>query len=254
MKLGAVNNYNRDISDEIKLIASEGFDFVDLTLEPIFAGRLDAGKVKAAVEETGIEIIGHTSPFLPVIFPLKTIRKASIDEFQKYIDFFSKLGVKLMNVHPSLNGTLMTERDMMRNNREFITELNGLCREKGLTLMVENVLSPFNTPESFEELLEGLDDVKVHIDIGHCHVNTDRNLVDEFFVKFGKRIVHAHFSDNFGNRDDHLPLGCGTINWKDMVGILRKHGYDETITLEIFSQDRRYLLLSKKYLEDISGR
>ena len=32
MKIGAVNDFRKDLSDEILLIASEGFDFVDLTL------------------------------------------------------------------------------------------------------------------------------------------------------------------------------------------------------------------------------
>lgn len=251
MKIGAVNNYNNDICDEIRLIASEGFDFVDLTLEPIFSENLDVSDVKKAIDETGIEVIGHTSPFLPVIFPLKSVRQASMEEFKKYIDFFSSLNVNLMNVHPSLNGTLMTEKDMVKYNKEFIVKINDMCQEKGITLMVESVMNPFNTPEIFVYLLEGLDSVKVHLDVGHCHINLSRNLVEDFFDTFGDRIAHVHFSDNFGNRDDHLPLGCGSIDWKKMVDVLRKYGYDKTITLEIFSQDRRYLLLSKKFLEEI---
>ena len=251
MKIGAVNNYNNDVCDEIRLIASEGFDFVDLTLEPLFSDKLDVESVKKAVDETGIEVIGHTSPFLPVIFPLKSIRQASMKEFEKYIDFFSNLKVKLMNVHPSLNGTLMSKRDMIRYNKQFISKINDMCMKKDITLMLESVLKPFNTPEIFEHLLDGLDNVKLHLDVGHCNVNTDRELVDEFFSAFADRIVHVHFSDNYGNRDDHLPLGCGSIDWKKVVDILKKYGYDSTITLEVFTQDRRYLLLSKKFLEEI---
>jgi sugar phosphate isomerase/epimerase len=254
MKIGAVNNFNNDICDEIRLIASEGFDFVDLTLEPMFSDKLDAVKTKEAIDETGIEIIGHTSPFLPFIFPLKSIRDASMEEFKKYIDFFSKLDVNLMNIHPSLNGTLMSEKDKVKYNKEFISNIYKMCADKGMTLMVESVLKPFNTPEIFEELLDGLDDVKVHLDVGHCFVNTDRNLVDEFFTTFGDRIVHVHFSDNYGNRDDHLPLGSGSIDWVKVVDILRKHGYDKTITLEVFTQDRKYLLLSKTFLEEILNK
>jgi sugar phosphate isomerase/epimerase len=251
MKIGAVNNYNKDLCDEIRLISSEGFDFIDMTLEPLFSHRLDIKSAKDALKETKLEVIGHTSAFLPVIFPLESIRESTIEEYKRYIEFFSDLGVKLMNVHPSTSGTLMTDKKMFKYNKEFLVKLYEICAEKGLTLMVESVMKPFNTPEAFEFLLEGLDDVKVHLDVGHCHINTDRDLVDEFFYIFGERIVHVHFSDNYGNRDDHLPLGCGSIDWNRMVDVLKKYGYDNTITLEVFTQDRRYLLHSKKYLEEI---
>lgn len=251
MKIGAVNDFRNDLCDEIRLIHSEGFDFVDLTLEPLFSRDVDVNSVKKDLEETAIEIIGHTSPFLPVIFPLKKIREASIEEFIKYIDFFHDLEVTLMNVHPSLNGTLMDAESVFRYNKEFITNINNICRDKGITLMVESVLKPFNTPESFERLLEGLDDVMVHLDVGHCNINTDRNLTEDFFRTFGERIVHVHFSDNTGDRDNHLPLGCGNIDWVEAVSILRKYGYESTVTLEVFSQSRDYLLQSKKFLENI---
>lgn len=251
MKIGAVNNYNNDICEEIKLIASEGFDFVDLTLEPIFSGSLDVENVRKCIAETNLEIIGHTSPFLPVIFPLKSIRKASMEEYIKYVNFFSDIGVKIMNVHPSLSGTLMSPEDMLKYNKDFLSQLNKICKKKNISLMLENVLEPFNTPESFVKLLEGLNEVKVHLDIGHCYINTPRDLVREFFETFGERIIHIHFSDNCGIGDDHLPLGAGNIDWKKQVSILKEYNYDNTITLEIFSQDRKYLLRSKQYLEEI---
>ncbi len=253
MKIGAVNNYNNDMCEEIRLIASEGFDFVDLTLEPLFSSKLDINSVKEVFNETGLGVVGHTSAFLPVIFPLYTIRQAVLEEFEKYIDFFSKLDVKLMNVHPSSYGALMGMDEMIKSNNEFISKVNVLCREKGITLMVENILKPFNTPGIFKKLLEGLDDVKVHLDIGHCNVDSEGDLVEEFFLNFGERIVHIHFSDNSGEKDDHLPLGCGTIDWKNTLSIMKKYGYDSTVTLEIFTQDRRNLLQSKKYMEEISG-
>jgi len=253
LKIGAVNDFRNDLCDEIKLIASEGFDFVDLTLEPLFSREVDPGNVKQALEESGIEVIGHTSPFLPVIFPLKKIRQASFEEFSGYIDFFSRLGVSLMNLHPSDSIPLMDPESVFRYNREFISKVNRICREKGITLMVETVLKPFNTPEIFERLLDGMEDIMVHLDVGHCNISTDRDLVDEFFRVFGKRIVHVHLSDNHGDLDRHLPLGCGNIDWARIISILRRYGYDSTLTLEVFTGEREYLLYSKKFLERLLG-
>ncbi|MFW6134087.1 MAG: sugar phosphate isomerase/epimerase family protein [Elusimicrobiota bacterium] len=254
LKIGAVNNFKNDLCDEIRLISSDGFDFVDLTMEPIFSHEIDLDEVKKTIDETGLEVIGHTSPFLPIIFPLKAVRQAGMQEMRMYVDYFHHLGVKYMNVHPSLNSSLMSEKDVFEGNREFISGINEYCVSKGITLMVESVTSPFNTPESFEKLLKGLDDIKVHLDVGHCNINTDRNLVEEFFSVFGERIVHVHFSDNMGDKDNHLPLGCGSIDWYEVVDILKKYDYKRTITLEVFTQDRRYLLESKSFIEEIINK
>ena len=67
----------------------------------------------------------------------------------------------------------------------------------------------------------------------------------EFIQKFGHRIGHLHVSDNFGERDDHIPLGAGKIDFLKIVKALKKCGYDDTATFEIFSKDRQELKMSR---------
>jgi len=52
------------------------------------------------------------------------------------------------------------------------------------------------------------------------------------------------------NRDLHLPLGCGDVDWERAVKILKDY-YDGTITLEVFSRDRDYVLLSREKLKKL---
>jgi sugar phosphate isomerase/epimerase len=35
--------------------------------------------------------------------------------------------------------------------------------------------------------------------------------------QLGDRISHVHIHDNVGKKDEHLPLGKGTINWKQVM-------------------------------------
>jgi L-ribulose-5-phosphate 3-epimerase UlaE len=49
------------------------------------------------------------------------------------------------------------------------------------------------------------------------------------------RLLHVHLSDNKGKSDDHLAIGAGTIDWKKELRLLKASGYDDTITLEIFT-------------------
>ncbi len=59
-------------------------------------------------------------------------------------------------------------------------------------------------------------------------------------------------SDNrAGSADLHLPLGAGLIPWNKIVTELKKYQYDGTITLEVFSRDRRYLLASRDKLLEL---
>jgi len=53
-------------------------------------------------------------------------------------------------------------------------------------------------------------------------------------------------SDHFGKEDQHLPIGAGIIDFSKVVKALKGIGYNDTITLEVFSRDRDYLKMSKK--------
>jgi len=115
--------------------------------------------------------------------------------------------------------------------------------------MLENFIAPFDRPEAFEKIINEIPDLEIHLDVGHCNLGNHRNLTEEFFGKLGGKIIHVHFSDNKGRNDDHLPLGCGNIEWGRTVEVMKRFGYDGTITLEVFSYDRDYLLLSRDKLK-----
>jgi sugar phosphate isomerase/epimerase len=250
MKIGVMNNPRYDIENEIEWIGKNNFDFIDFTIEPLKAYEVDIKKVKKSLENFNLEAIGHTNPFLPSIFPIQSIRKACLDEFRKYVDIFSKLGITFMNVHPYYNAPLLSDNEKIEVNIQFLQQVEKLCKEKGITLMLENYIKPFDTPEVFTKIIEEIPDLKIHLDVGHCNINQDKNLTEAFFQRFGEKIVHLHLSDNKGERDDHLPLGCGNIEWKKIIEIIKRGGYDQTITLEVFSPDRDYLLLSRDKLKD----
>jgi sugar phosphate isomerase/epimerase len=50
------------------------------------------------------------------------------------------------------------------------------------------------------------------IDVGHAHTN---DAVKEF-LQADFQVAHHHLSDNDGRRDQHLPIGKGTIEWDQL--------------------------------------
>ena len=41
-----------------------------------------------------------------------------------------------------------------------------------------------------------------------------------------------HVSDNNGNSDQHLGIGYGSVNWKNVAKAVKKAGYDKVIMVE----------------------
>jgi sugar phosphate isomerase/epimerase len=46
-------------------------------------------------------------------------------------------------------------------------------------------------------------------------------------------IIHVHANDNFGEKDEHLPLGRGNIAWEDFFNVLEKHKYRGMVVIEM---------------------
>lgn len=256
MKIGVMNSPKNDLVKEIKWISENGFDFIDLTLEPPKAYDIDIKKVQKALKDFDLKAVGHTNPLLPSIFPIQSIRKVCLGEFKKYVNIFSKLGIRLMNIHPFYDAPLLSDESKFKANVRFLGQVNKLCKSKEITLMLENFIEPFDTPEIFARILKEIPDLKILLDVAHCNIRQEKNLTEAFFRKFGNKITHLHFSDNRGKYDDHLPLGCGDIEWEKIVKTIKKFNFDKTMTLEIFSPDKDYLLLSRdklrKWWETIS--
>ena len=64
---------------------------------------------------------------------------------------------------------------------------------------------------------------------------------------------YLHHHDNFKDMDLHLPVGCGSIDWEATIRQLVMY-YDGTITLEVFSRNRDYVLFSRDRLLRLLGR
>ena len=89
-------------------------------------------------------------------------------------------------------------------------------------------------------------------DVGHAHISStaeDQTVAVEFIRRWGARIGHVHVSDNHGKRDEHLPLGKGTVDWNGVMAALMDTGYDQTITLEVFTEQQQDLAKGRQRLQ-----
>lgn len=247
MKTGSMNNPRLKVIDEIDRIGQSGFDFIDLTFEWPSNEEFDAGKIKKRLAENNLEVVGHTSPSLPAIYPLKTVRDACIDELKRAIDALIEVGAKKINIHPFYFQGYKIEKDLVGRNIEVLSVINSYCQSRGVDLMLENFISPFDNIKIFTEIIQAVPGLKIHLDVGHINFSADfPALLRAFLERFSSTIIHCHIHDNHHSRDEHLPLGCGNIDWPIAANILKKAGYDGTFTIEVFCQDKSYLCYSKE--------
>jgi sugar phosphate isomerase/epimerase len=93
----------------------------------------------------------------------------------------------------------------------------------GITIGVENMVNmDFIFGKHAEEMLGMIesvdrDNLGMTFDVGHANTN---RAVSSFLEKCPGTIVHVHLHDNKGRRDEHLPLGEGSVDWIDVTGKL----------------------------------
>jgi sugar phosphate isomerase/epimerase len=250
MLVGAMNFPGRSVAKEIHRIAEEGFDFLDLTLEPPAAWLPDGKEVARLCGDLGLQIVGHTAYYLPIASTFPELRQVARDLFRRALDTFADAGVELVNVHPDQRVPLQAIERVRAANVEAMGNLVLDAEQRGIKMMVENLDRLFASVADLKSILDAVPEAGLHLDIGHANLRLgldEKNRTPDFLAALGDRLCHVHVSDNSGGTEDrHLPLGAGNIDWKTAIRALKENGYDGTVTLEIFSRDREHLRTSRR--------
>ena len=257
MLIGAMNHPGREPRTEMEWMAKLGLDFIDLTLEPPGAASWNVRpkEIRKLLGDHGLEVVGHTAYYLPIGSAFESVRRAACDELKRCLEVFAAIGARWMNVHPDGHVPFHDHTYCIRRNIETLAELLDLSEQCGVGLMLENVPGKFNSAAQLGELLEALPALGLHLDIGHCNLLTAENTTGEILSRYAGRLRHVHLHDNKGGSADlHLPLGTGTLDVAHHIAVLRATGYDSTITLEVFAEDRHYLAHSRDVLRELWER
>jgi sugar phosphate isomerase/epimerase len=209
--------------------------------------------VRELLDKYRLEAIGHTAYYLPIASAFPSFQELAVRELRDCFAVFQALDVQKVNLHPdeTIVGIYNRDTAVARN----IQAMKGIAQEArryGLKLMIENTPRLFNSVGELQALFDAVEDVGFHLDVGHANLNARRNRTPEFLANFNDRLEHVHLSDNrAGTADLHLPLGAGLVPWSRIISALKNSGYDGTITLEVFSRDKRYLLASREKLLEL---
>lgn len=162
---------------------------------------------------------------------------ATQQRFTQTLDMAETLGARLIVFHPGYDPWKYGGQDhlWLEQNLRFWPPLLARAAQFDCILALENIFEV--RPDTLFELL-----VQIHspffghcFDIGHWNLFSVTTLNDWFAV-LGSRMVHLHLHDNFGKRDDHLPIGEGNIDFSTLFSLLGVLPLSPSITLESHSQ------------------
>ena len=146
------------------------------------------------------------------------------------------LGVGVVVFHATGGGLDLADPKQRHQRRLGLeTSLLGLapyCAALDVRIAIENCGDRADLEFLVEAVLElSLPNVGFNIDTGHAvlHGMAPADAIG----LMGQRLYTTHLQDNFGQRDDHLPPGAGSIEWGPVVKALRDVRYQGTLMVEI---------------------
>ncbi|MEM4633885.1 MAG: sugar phosphate isomerase/epimerase [Candidatus Anstonellaceae archaeon] len=246
-----MNSPKERLVDEILRFGEMGFDFVEITLEApaatpekIMAKRKE---IEDALQSYNFGVLSHYPWYFSVAHPYHRIQEAILKEFCLAFDAASALGAKKATVHTEFLPSGIQDRQVhVAKTIESLKKLEKEAQDRGLQLLVENYSAQSFSIKDFKLLFSEID-AGMTFDVGHASL-PDGEGVENYLEEFRKKILHVHLHDNDKKSDQHLPLGAGKIDILKVVKRL-KECYDGTITLEVHSQDRDFLKISREKLE-----
>ncbi len=232
------------------------FEYPSSTPEQVMAKRKELVDV---LSSGNMVRLAHTPTFVDISNFYVELREASITLTLKAMEVAYAVEAEVVVVHPGFRFPLLPRGVAIENTVEGLGRILSVAEEYGLVLGVENLppgvlpgADHFSGVKDFKELLTQISskNLRFTLDISHASLNllsNPLNFIDEMY----RWLVHVHVSDNLGLRDDHLPLGVGRVDYKTPLETLKKKGYSGTVTLEVFTPEKQYLLVSKRKIHEI---
>jgi sugar phosphate isomerase/epimerase len=240
---GLLTNPSTEILSEINKIYDLNFDYVEIGIEGPEGNPLIINKKKNEIanllQKFKQKPIGHTAYWIDLCSDYGYIRDAWILEATREIRTAKGIGIDLINFHANLNGMFYGERRkvLLDNLIKSLREIVSYAEKFKVKVMLENVplSNGVHDIHEFKYIIDKVASLSVHLDIPHAFTSGGMKSVIDYISTFREKIIHIHWHDNHGKRDEHLPIGEGLIDHEKAIIALKNIGYDRTITLEVFT-------------------
>jgi sugar phosphate isomerase/epimerase len=240
----------------IEKLAKTGVKYIEIIrglphFPPENTENYDLKRLKGLIGSYNLNISVH-APFFDLNLGsvYKEMRKFSVNQFKKCIEFCSEIGADLMVIHPGYSSLLKIKELYRKAEDEFVEALRevvdyGVLR--GVKVALENMQSHYFFAYKLNSLLvlaENIENLGITLDIGHAFImkqeekrpRPEEEIAQEIRTGLRPFLNHVHIHDNRGKRDEHLGLGKGEINFSPIVKALKEIDFEGRIISEAWEK------------------
>ena len=224
----------------------------DLSVAEVFdfkTTELNEQSTALLKETNGVKFTVH-GPFdvaSKISDPSNESRKLAITKIKSSIDFAADIEAVAYVQHPG-NKTFSSDSDLWELNCQSLVDIIDYGNSRGMKIGIENMTPDkgfMATPSEFEEFSKANNiDLNLVFDTGHANV---ANKLGEFVEKYASKFLIIHVTDNSGDKDLHLNIGQGNIDWMKLIQSL-KNNFNGIYVIESVWEPLKSLTKLKSFL------
>lgn len=234
--LSVTTDYTADVGSPepyLRKIADHGFTHVHWCHQwntDFLYGDSEVRQIAAWLREYGLEVTDlHASDGQEKrwVSPHEYARLAGVELVRNRVEMAARLGTDVIIMHMGHVPDDEPEAAVYWQSLwRSLDELSPSLRATGVRIAIENgVFRHIRTVlERYPPELVGL-----CYDCGHGNISRD-GLDETDSLK--DRLISIHLHDNDGNRDLHMPLFSGSVDWPRLASILATSGYRKWMSME----------------------
>ena len=247
LELGFVTQTTMHYTDALPAAEAIEVDYVELMLDGHHErSAIDADAVATAADDHDLDLAVHLPFALDIGSPYEHVREGAIRELSAGLETAAEFGARKAVVHADSDAWRPAwDRDTVRENiLDSLTQLGVVAEEYGVELCVENVPGEWFGLEDFDDLFSATD-AAMTFDTGHAYVaGYDAPDQRAFIDDHADRISHVHVNDVRQQRDEHVPVGSGVLDFGRILDPLET----ATLSLEVFTPSYEYVATSANTL------
>ena len=164
------------------------------------------------------------------------VRQVSLQRLTQPLHAADRLDAHTLIIHPGFDPWRYPDMESLwiDNAIDFFRDLLSVETSSDCRLAIENIYEP--APDTLVSLVETVASPRLGhcFDVGHWNL-FGRTGLTAWLTQLGSRLFHLHLHDNHGDRDAHLPIGAGNIDFNALFAQISTMSITPSMTLEAHS-------------------
>jgi sugar phosphate isomerase/epimerase len=226
---------DEDLETSCKRLQKYGYDGIEFAAEP---RKLDADECAGLMKKYGLNcrsLCGIFDETRDLTDPGEAGKNA-VKYLADSVDFAVKVGAKIIIIVPSPVGRTAqpagkTIEELRSSSVKNIREAADYAQKQGVKFAIEAINRYetyfINTLEKAYSLVKEIGHPGVGVMADLFHMSIEESSFTESLMMIADKLLHVHIADN-----TREPAGLGHTDFKEILRVLKKIGYNGSLTME----------------------